>query len=129
MKRLFQLVSADEWEAARKEFRLTTKHADVYQVLAYMCGYDHDPMAKITVSPQMLGKKRKVLLQYAARLGVDVQTMVGLDGSLYVRRRWKKRRADFAPPQRFFEAITAQEWRDYMAKHKRRAPKHKRRVA
>jgi hypothetical protein len=126
VKRLFQPITANEWEAARKPVRQafprTTKHADIYQALAYLRGREADPMAKITVAPEALEKKRKVLLEYAARLDMNIQTMVGVDGSLFVRnrRRRQPRRADVPPPERLFQAVTAQEWREYVAQNKRR---------
>ncbi len=103
MKRLFEVVTEHEWEVAAHK---ASKHLDILQVLAHLAEFPED-ITKLRAEPGKAESKRHVLLEYAARKGVAVETLSPREGWIYVRLH---REALGRPGRKKFSVAGQLEW-------------------
>lgn len=77
--RLFEVATEEMWQAANK------RHLDVNQALHYLSeGLDLIVRVKFSGSADARKAKRKVIYEYASRMGLSVQT-VYRDGWIFIK--------------------------------------------
>lgn len=83
MQRLFELVTPSEWDDAVAKGHA---HNDVAQAFQYLREQPKES-TRVRVPENMPAEnKRHVVLEYARRRGLDLETMV-CDGWIYIRMR------------------------------------------
>jgi hypothetical protein len=83
MKRQFELVTPLEWDDAVLR---QSSHADVIQAFSHM--KEQREAVKIPVPKNLtVEKKRHVILEYARRRGLVIETLAPHDGWIYIRLR------------------------------------------
>lgn len=83
MKRLFELVTPVEWHDAAARLN---GHLDISQAFEHLREHKTDSV-RIKIPHGMRAEtKRHVVLEYARRRGLELETMVQ-DGSIYIRLR------------------------------------------
>lgn len=107
MKRRFETVTEEQWQKLAARVSL---HEDIEQILSYLA---EEPADRVRIrvtrgtSPEA---KRHVLLVYAERRGLKLETMAPRDGWIYVRLRRDASAARRGP--RRFELTTPAEWNE-----------------